>query len=642
MPDFKKWFNKIKHPLAFDSTVIELLEKNSQRINLSTIKKYLLKEEGIKIDDFFKLLVEEILKSSPEALELLRDLCVLNTGLETNINRKCVIASYDLPDVEKVFNVLVDTGLIKKKEGSELVFEFIIKLIPDVFETITDEKSHEKALKYYEIKKKVVGADKNDDVEVLYHKAILNPNEELVTEFVQINNELNVMDDGYKNLIKVGTILILLEDKFKGPIQVRLGNIYSDLGNFVEGEKQYLDALDTFKRLAKTYYKIYLPYIAATQKALGKLYVDLKRFEEAEKIFIENLEVYRELEEKFYDVHSLDVDPEGEVPQSDLQPQGIEIEDFENAESLCQDALRAYNEVAKTYYNVYLPDLTAAQNYFGNIWFDEKLLAVTEKKSRGSLNYPKLLAKLCYDSHLADIATTQNNLALIYRQLGRYFEAEQKYIEALKIRKKLFEQYIKKESPSFALTMIDLADLYVFSFRNDDAEPLYLDALKIAKNLALQNPKMYSIPVANLQNKIGNLYVNIQDYENAEVMYLDALEVYKKLAKKYPKIYLPHVAIILNNLGNLFLLSNDLEKAQGFLNDALESDPKNDDVLYSNACLESLRNNKAKALEFLTKAIELNEKVSEWAASDEKFDNIRDLKEFKELTEEEIKPVDEM
>jgi len=262
--------------------------------------------------------------------------------------------------------------------------------------------------------------------------------------------------------------------------------------------------------------------------------------------------------------------------------------------------------------------------------------------SRGSLNYPKLLAKLCYDSHLADIATTQNNLALIYRQLRRYFEAEQKYLEALKIRKKLFEQYIQKESPSLALTMIDLADLYVFSFREDDAEPLYLDALKIAKNLALQHPKMYTIPVANLQNKIGNLYVNTQEYKNAELMYLDALEVYKKLAKKYPKIYLPHVAIIQNNLGNLFLLSNELEKAQGFLNDALESDPKNDDVLYSNACLESLRNNKAKALEFLTKAAELNEKVIEWALSDKKFDNIRDLKEFKELTEEKLKPIDDL
>ena len=73
-----------------------------------------------------------------------------------------------------------------------------------MFETITDAKSHEKALKYYEIKKKVVGADKNDDVEVLYHKAVLNPNEELVSEFIQINSELNVMDEGYKNLIKVG------------------------------------------------------------------------------------------------------------------------------------------------------------------------------------------------------------------------------------------------------------------------------------------------------------------------------------------------------------------------------------------------------------------------------------------------------
>ena len=287
------------------------------------------------------------------------------------------------------------------------------------------------------------------------------------------------------------------------------------------------------------------------------------------------------------------------------------------------------SKIAKKYYDIYLPDLTATQNYFGYIWFDVRLLEDTEKKS---LDYPKLLAKICYDNHLADIATTQNNLAYVYRELGRLNDAEQMHLKSLKIRKKLFEQYIKRESPSLALTMIDLGDLYVLSFRYDDAEPLYLDALKIAKNLAIESPKMYLIPVANLQNKIGNFYVNTKDYEEAEPMYLESLEIYKELAKRYPKIYLPHVAIVQNNLGNLYLLSNDLEKAERFLDDALNADPNNDDVLYSQACLESLKNNKTKAIEFLKKAIELNEKLIEWAVLDEKFDNIRDLEEFKELT----------
>ena len=124
MPDFKKWFEKGKLPIAYDSMVEDLVEKNSQRINFDAMDKFFLRDEGIQIDNFFKLLVEEILKSNPEAFGLFKNLCVINTDLPTNINRKCVAACYDLPDVEKVFDELVDTGLLIKKVGSGLEFEY--------------------------------------------------------------------------------------------------------------------------------------------------------------------------------------------------------------------------------------------------------------------------------------------------------------------------------------------------------------------------------------------------------------------------------------------------------------------------------------------------------------------------------------
>ena len=135
MPDYIEWFKKFNLPLVFDIKVPELLEKNSKRIDFKKLEKSLLKEKGIKTDDFFKLLVKEILKASPEVLGLLRDLCVIDPGLETNIDRKSVVTSYDLPDVEKAFNELVDTGLIKKKEGTDVVFEFTLKPIQDVFDS---------------------------------------------------------------------------------------------------------------------------------------------------------------------------------------------------------------------------------------------------------------------------------------------------------------------------------------------------------------------------------------------------------------------------------------------------------------------------------------------------------------------------
>ncbi len=63
----------------------------------------------------------------------------------------------------------------------------------------------------------------------------------------------------------------------------------------------------------------------------------------------------------------------------------------------------------------------------------------------------------------------------------------------------------------------------------------------------------------------------------------------------------------------------------------MKSNPDSGDTLYNYACLESTRNNQEKAMELLTKAIEKNKIYIDWAKTDEKLNNIRDIEEFKEL-----------
>jgi len=74
-----------------------------------------------------------------------------------------------------------------------------------------------------------------------------------------------------------------------------------------------------------------------------------------------------------------------------------------------------------------------------------------------------------------------------------------------------------------------------------------------------------------------------------------------------------------------------LKKAESYLNKALKTDPTNSEIFYNIACLESLKNNQANALELLGKVIELDKTYIQRALSDKKFDNIKNLKEFKEL-----------
>ena len=188
--------------------------------------------------------------------------------------------------------------------------------------------------------------------------------------------------------------------------------------------------------------------------------------------------------------------------------------------------------------------------------------------------------------------------------------------------------------PDLALTLIDLGDLYASQNKFEEAEKKYLEGLKISKQLAEQYPEVYLYNVAIIQNCLGTIYVRLQKYEEAEPNYLEALKIFKLFAKENPRAYSYNVADVQNNLGNLFMLLRNLEKAEFYLNKALKTDPANSDILYNTACLESLRNNQIRAMELLTRVIELDKNYVERALVDEKLDNIRDLKEFKEIISE--------
>ncbi|MFX1302918.1 MAG: tetratricopeptide repeat protein [Promethearchaeota archaeon] len=594
----------------------KLIKKNYQRINFEKLKVFDLTSE--EIQNFYKLVIEEILSPNSEALKLLKNLIAINTEVESNIDIKTIKTAYKLPNIEKAFNELVDTRIIKKKEGKEDTYDFTFPEIQDALDILIDENCHENALKYYEKKIKKFGDNIFDEIEVLYHKAKIRPTEELVKEFLAIANSIEQFDYGHKRLINVAEELLILEDKYKAPILIVLGSIFSVIGDSEDAERIYLNALELYKKLAKQYYRIYLPYIAATQKNLGTLYIDLKRFEEAEKLYSEALSSYKELERHYYDVHSSD----------------FHLEEYNGLEKSYTDDLRAYNEILKKYYDIYLPEEPSIEGDFGNIHIDLDLLEDIKDGTIDSMDSFKTLAKMSYDMYLIDIAKTQSNLGLIYSELQKFEDAERMHLEALKIKKNLAEHYPNQVLPELVLTLLDLGDLYATLNKFEDAEPMFNEALKISKQLAEQNPEVYMYNIAIIQNSLGTIYTRLQKFEEAEQMYLEALKIFKKFANQDRKTYLYNVADVQNNLGNLFLTQRNLEQAEYYLNNAIKKDPTNINILYNIACLESLRNNQVKALELLSKAIEIDKGFIERAILDEKLENIKDLEEFKKLTSE--------
>jgi tetratricopeptide (TPR) repeat protein len=212
-------------------------------------------------------------------------------------------------------------------------------------------------------------------------------------------------------------------------------------------------------------------------------------------------------------------------------------------------------------------------------------------------------------------------------------EAEQMHLEALKIKRKIAENYPDQVLPELALTFLDLGDLYASLDRFEDAEPMFKSALGVYKKLAEQSPDIYLHNIAIIQNSLGTIYTRLENFEEAENLLLEALKNFKIFAKNDPKTYKYNVADVQNNLGQLFLTQRDLGQAEHYLTKSLKKDPSNINILYNIASLESLKNNQTKALELLKRLIEIEKNLTERIRSDEMFDNIKDLDEFKELIE---------
>lgn len=595
----------------------KLIKRNYKKIDFEKLNPDELVKDKKKATDFYITLIKEILSSKPGAILLLKNLSVINLVIASNIDRQSLEISYESFFIEEIFNILLETRILTKKVENKEIYEFAVPRIKEILESQAEKESHIYALKYYEIKTKKFRGNYQDAIEVLYHKVKVNPTHELVNEFFVLAEEIGEIDNRHVRLIDIALELLVLEEKYRGPILFALGNIISMIGNPEDAEKMYLGAIEVYKNLAKKYYRIYLPYIAAIQKNLGKVYIDLKRFEEAEKIYNNALSSYREIERRFYDVHS---------PNFDVKTYNV-------PENSTIDELKAYNDILKQHYDIYLPYEPATKSHFGNLLIDPDFLKDLKDGSLDSLDNYKKMAKIGYDMYLASIAKTLTNLGLTYSEQMKLEEAEQMHLEALKIKRKIAENYPDQVLPELALTFLDLGDLYASLDRFEDAEPMFKRALGVYKKLAEQSPDIYLHNIAIIQNSLGTIYTKLENFEEAENLLLEALKNFKIFAKKDPKTYKYNVADVQNNLGQLFLTQRDLEKAEHYLTKALKKDPSNINVLYNIASLESLKNNQTKALELLKTLIEIDKDLTERLLSDETFDNIKDLDEFKELIE---------
>ena len=106
------------------SGLTKLIKKNYQRIDFDKLKSFDLKSDITEVQNFYKQVIEEILSSNLEALELLKILSVINTEVDTNIDRESIETCCEISNVEKSIDELLDTKIIKIDEQGK-IFLFI-------------------------------------------------------------------------------------------------------------------------------------------------------------------------------------------------------------------------------------------------------------------------------------------------------------------------------------------------------------------------------------------------------------------------------------------------------------------------------------------------------------------------------------
>lgn len=88
----------------------------------------------------------------------------------------------------------------------------------------------------------------------------------------------------------------------------------------------------------------------------------------------------------------------------------------------------------------------------------------------------------------------------------------------------------------------------------------------------------------------------------------------------------------LNDMGVLFLHEGRYEDAINYLRKAVKLKPKFANPFYNLACAYSLQNEGEKGMACLLKAIEVDEKVKDWAKEDPDLQNLKGYAEFKLIT----------
>ncbi len=590
------------HPIS-----MELIVRNYDHINVDKMEIFdpniILNVDSEKTEEYLNRIVMEIL--SDEEYELLKNLSIINSDIENNINKRVIETLYQDNDFESSFKKLINAGFLKKKDIQEEAYEFIYDHIKESLGLDVDTISHQLAVNYYNKKKEIYGENPEDFTELMYHNSLLETTEDLALNFLSIENPELLKQYSLNKLVTLGKKLKeFFEGELKAKIYYQLGIFYYTTRRYSKAEDSYNEALKIYLNLEELSPNLYQDNIADVHDKLGTLCMKLRRYDKAEDFHNLALSAKLNLVKKEPNIFL----PHLAWTYGNLGLLYKAKKSYKMSENSFKRALEIRKELTLTDRNDYLADLAWTRGNLGLLFNQIQMKKKAQKEFLKALKIREKLAERDPETYLSDLAWIQNNLGAIYKKLKKYEFAKEMHLKALKIyedlsiknpeyylyykawtwdqlallfinlkdfdeSERLFKESLKikkllsKSKPfkidkSIFWSHRNLGTLYSKSKKFEEAEESFLKALSKAQKLALYYPDLFENNVADIQNRLGNFYRGLNKPFEAENAYKEALKINLKLSKKNPELFLYYVDTTYNDLAKIYLNQNKLKDAE--------------------------------------------------------------------------------
>ncbi len=337
--------------------------------------------------------------------------------------------------------------------------------------------------------------------------------------------------------------------------------------DYMVAERNYYEASTLYRRLREKNPNSVEFEFATTLYDSAALHEKLNVVDKAEKEYLEALEIQRALAKAKPEEHAENVARTLNSLAAFYRSNASDPLRFEKAEPLYEEALRVYENLERAKPKTYGRKIVRTLRSLASLHLqdpDRKELAEEEYRRAVTLlsdltrRFPDVAG---YKSDLADVYL---RLGAVRFEFGSFHDATLCYREAIAKYKELTRNNPRKYSVKLAETFVELSDLHQKSGAFDDALQALESSVAVYEKASREEPtdETLKLKLATACYRLGTARQKLNQDERAKESYLANLSILRELAREKPTLFRLDMARTHNNLAILSRKLNRIEEAE--------------------------------------------------------------------------------